>query len=149
MRWTISQAEKSGSNSSRHKTCPRVSLSQSLTLPQFPHLVRTAFTDLRHGHDTSCERRRGQTLQGNRLQSIATVSKITVSGLWRSQDLNHTAVKTPEPTLRVLFKVTQAVSTAVIPWTPGHEVWAAENKWETPTSLGNMEVPDKNHVHVS
>lgn len=54
-------------------------------------------------------------MQGNRLESIATVSKITVSGLWRSQDLNHMAVKTPEPTLRVLFKVTQAVSTAVIP----------------------------------
>lgn len=78
-------------------------------------MVRTAFTDLQHGHDTPCKRHQGQTLQGNRLESTGTVSKITGAGLWRSQDLNHKAVKTPEPTLRVLLKVTQAMSVAVIP----------------------------------
>ena len=54
-----------------------------------------------------------------------------------------------EPKLRVLPKVTQAGSTVVIPWILGHELWAAENEWETSPSPGNMEVPDKSHTHIS
>ena len=54
-----------------------------------------------------------------------------------------------EPKLGVLPKVTQAGSTAVIPWILGHELWAAENEWEISTSPGNMDVPDKSHTHVS
>ena len=42
--------------------------------------------------------------------------------------------QTPEPKLRGLPKVTEAVSTAVIPWIKGHELWVAENEWETSTS---------------
>lgn len=54
-----------------------------------------------------------------------------------------------EPKLRVLPKVTQAGSMAVIPWILGHKLWAAENEWELSTSPGNMEVPDKSHTHTS
>lgn len=57
--------------------------------------------------------------------------------------------QTPEPTLRVSSKVTQAESTEAIPWATGHELWAADNEQEAPSSPGNMEAPDKSPLHVS